>query len=158
ELITLFEQITSKNADVVKTAAETLIMFNSAQYLPIQKMLLSFNTEHVLKSKKVNMFCTSYSIRLSAYDSIPRNFFEFFKHAENNILSMIKGNSKYDSSLLLKFLKSPNLIEYIIKPHTVMDSFPLKNISINFEFKNESFNEKPPTNNSVDQTISEFIL
>lgn len=160
ELLVLFDQIKSRNYQVVKTAAETLIMFESKKYLPLQILLLQFDGENAAKSEKVRLFSNSYNFVVGGYSSsVPRSFFSFYEYINQSIITKITPDT--DTKLMADFLSSSDLINHLLSSEMAKAHCPLKSLDISFTFKDPRLSPiptAPPVVASNNVDISEFAL
>jgi hypothetical protein len=163
ELITLFDQVSSNNKNSIITALETLIMYDSEKYLPVQTLLLKYALEEKSEmtsagsSKKLQIFCSTYSIR-NEYSSMFSNINSFFGSFSSKIMGAASPNTDFE--ILSKFIRSPTFMSKIIEK-SFGSTGSIKNISFGFDFVDERLNcwapvEIPEATESAE--IDEFLI
>ena len=163
ELVTLFDQVSSNNKDSIVTALETLIMYDSDKYLPVQTLLLKYALEEKSEltgagsSKKLQLFCSAYSIR-NDYSSMFSNINSFFNSFSTKIMGAAVS-TKTDFEILSKFIRSPTFMSKIIEK-SFGSTGSIKNISFGFDFADERLNcwtpvevPAPTANAEIDQFL-----
>lgn len=159
ELLVLFDQIKSKNYQVVKTAVETLIMFESKKYLPLQILLLQFDGDNAGKSEKARLFANSYGFTVGGWSTqVPKSFFGFFEYVQNSIITKITVDT--DTQLMADFFNSTELITYLFNGELSKTGCPFKTLDVSFTFKDNRLSPVPPApqTSSAPIDISEFAL
>lgn len=150
ECITYLSQITSKDTEMAKTAMESVLMYNSKKYLPIQCLLCSiYNRECAgIKSNKINLFMGANRNYIINFSSV----FELLSYF-SRIFVPLKSNP-YDWDLTREFATS---VEFSQKVGGQFNFPHIRIHGINFEFDEKSPLYKVP---QVEKTanISEFVL
>lgn len=174
ELINLFEQITNKDKAISFAAAETLIMFDSKKYLPLQLALLWLNplirTIDKSISNKLTLFMNTYAkYSLNRFAS-KFSFLDFITYIQElcDTLSRAYPLSKYDFHLMYQVIKSEQVFKklWINETAVGLNGMSRQSVKVNyidFQLTSPHFNftekiTQAPTETAQSASINDFLV
>lgn len=174
ELINLFEQITNKDKAISFAAAETLIMFDSKKYLPLQLALLWLNplirTVDKSISNKLTLFMNTYAKYSLNRHASKFSFLDFVTYIQElcDHLSRAYPLHKYDFPLMYKVIKSEQVFKKLWTSDVTIGlsgmTRPVIKVNyIDFQLTSPHFNftekiTQAPTETAQSASINDFLV